>query len=153
MLSAKEFTIGTLADAKPGTLVLPKDQEGSAFMIGEINGEACAIFLSGKYVFEGFLSAKVEDYSGIIIPNVSIEIDETSAIDPRAIPAVLGTVIRTKSTLGIRAKLDDFSSRRTIVSWETNLPEIQNQEASFARWQMVLGTGQTKRVLMQFNRG
>ena len=84
------------------------------------------------------------------MPNVAIEIDETSILDASE-GQPLGVLVRKHTRLSIRAQRDPHRSASTIAI-VADLPACHaNESAAFARWQIVVGEGLSKRVLKTFD--
>lgn len=143
MLAAEEFTVGTLGDAAPLSLILPRNKYEGTVLIGKFKELPAAVFLEGQYAFHFFESADNTSWRGLIIPNVRVEVDETSVGDH----GDLGTLIRKSTTLGIRAKRDGGFDDGTTVVLHDGLADTGDQRASFQNWQIVVGTGMDKRIL------
>ncbi|GGA91249.1 hypothetical protein GCM10011491_19070 [Brucella endophytica] len=146
MLSPNEFTVGTFASATPLSLILPRVKYEETVLVGHIDSVAMAVFLSGSYAFDFFESAN-ENWGGLIIPNVRIEVDETDLFNPDQTGASLGTVIRKDTRLIIRARRERFSGPSTEITLHDGLASAEELRAGFNKWQVVIGEGLSKRVL------
>ncbi|MFS8047030.1 hypothetical protein [Rhizobium sp. BR 314] len=149
MLSPEEFTVGTFGSAQPLSLILPRTQYEATVLIAHINKAPAAIFLSGLHAFQYFESAGNDSWKGLIIPNVRVEVDETSVFDPNQISIPLGTLIRIDTRLTIWAKGERSFDASTSATLCDDLPSTGEFRAAFSRWQIVIGEGQEKRVLWQ----
>lgn len=145
MLSAREFTVGAFKDASPTSLVLPRTDHEQTVIIGQIENKPAAVFLSDRYQYEFFLTAESENWHGLIVPNVLIEVDETSCFDP-SYGNPLGAVIRAGTCLSIRAKTNRSMSAG-YVTLQDDLPSTGDYRVGFSRWHIVLGEALSKRVL------
>ncbi len=152
MLSAKEFTVGTLADAKPLSLMLPRTKHEATVLVGQTENSPAAVFLGGQYNFHSFECSEAINWRGLLIPNVRVEVDETSLFDPQFVSASLGILVRTDTKLIVYAKAEQ-SYRRLRVILETDLPTTHDLAAGFSRWRIVIGEGQDKRVLREIDTG
>lgn len=153
MLSASEFTIGSIGSAAPLTLVLPRNMYEETILIGQCTNGPAALFLSGSDQFRWFESAGNEHWHGLLIPNVNIEIDEASIFDPSQLRAKSGTVVRTGTQLVAQAKansIHSFSGLEPVVL-EDDLPPALEEAAGFLRWQITLGLGRKRRVLHEIS--
>lgn len=153
MLAAREFTVGTLAEAVPGTLVLPRTRYESAFLVGE-RGGVVAIFLDGDCPFSSFPSAKAENWKGLLIPGVELIVDHDSLFDPDNERAPPGSVVRGANYLAVTAKSGDrYASHDTIrINLQDDLSESPSAlKAGFLHWQLVLGSGLERRVLFEID--
>ncbi len=148
MLSLSEFTVGSIGQATPLTLVLPRSRYEDTFLIGHGSNAPAALFLSGDHQFKWFESAGNESREGLLIPNVRIEVDETSVFHPSELRPEFGTIVRKGTQLVAHATNATRSlSRPESFVLEDGLPSTSNVEVSFLRWQIVLGSGREKRVL------
>jgi hypothetical protein len=146
MLSPDEFTAGTFSHAHPLSLILPRTKHEAAALIGSTRGAPAAILISGQFAFHAFFSADNYSWKGLIVPNVRIEVDETSLFDPDQQATPLGSVIRTAQSLVIRGRAENGSGQIMPVTLHDGLPET-DLKAAFSQWQVVIGQGSEKRVL------
>ena len=147
MLSASEFTVGSIGQATPLSLVLPRHEHEETILIAQCQSGPAAFFLSERERFKWFESSGNNHWHGLIIPNVRIEVDETSVFDPSRTEARPGTVIRHGTQLVAKAKgLRAFSGVDSIIL-KDGLAETSSESAGFSRWQVVLGVGPEKRML------
>lgn len=151
MLSPFEFTVGNIGAAKPLSLLLTSNSQKMALLVGQYQGKAAAVFLLGEYQAHFLQSEGNENIDGLIVPNVNIEIDETSFIDTYRTEIPLLSVIRTDTQLVIAAKSEHSPfSPRSIVLYD-NLASVGTKKAAFTKWQVVLGEGANKRILWTAN--
>lgn len=153
MLTAGEFAVGTLAEAAPGTLVLPRTKYESTFLVGD-RGGPIAMFLDGDYLFSSFPTKDVDNWKGLLIPGVELIVDHASLFDPDDERALLGSVVRGGTYLAITAKSGDrYGFQDAIrISLCDDLPKSpSNLKAGFLHWQLVLGSGQERRVLFDMD--
>ena len=81
MLLPAEFSVAYIGDATAGlTLILPRDHYDEPILVTCASGSPYAIFL-GQNKFAGFECTNNNSFGGILIPNVSIEINEDSIFD------------------------------------------------------------------------
>lgn len=149
MLAVDEFIPGTLSNAEPLTLVLPRDQHESVVLVVSGEGTKTAVVLDADSQFTSFDCADNTAWAGLMIPRVRIELDEASVFLPHRRGEPLGAMIRWGATLTIVCKGDWASQRSHVVVADGLLPAEQDQQAGFLRWQVVLGEGAEKRVLHQ----
>lgn len=76
MLSASEFSVGCLADATGLSLVMPRNKYEDLCLVTSVNNVAVAICLDGDQKFSSLPCADNEAWKGLIVPGVSIEVDE-----------------------------------------------------------------------------
>jgi hypothetical protein len=157
LLSPAEFTVGALTGAPHMSLVIPHDEHSGCFFPLRLEGRGTfAVFLTGEDRFRFFHYGRPDDeedahfLKGIVISQIAIELDETSAYDPDSGNRALGSLIRTQERLEIIVR-----SARERVGQTMSLPIITElpgceagARAAFTRWRIVLGEGQEKRELV-----
>lgn len=150
MLALSQFFPGILADAPLGSMILPRDKYERCGIVASHKDEPFFVILGDEHRFRGFPSKDNTSHKGLIIPAVSFEIDETSLVpmDPWDTP--LGCIVCTESVVGIRAEMIGARSQGIVVAMLGAIPS-SSIEAAFTRWQISLGTGQDKRVLMKID--
>ena len=157
MLSPAEFTVGTLTGAPHMSLVIPHDERSGYLVPLRLEGRGTfAVFLTGEDRFRFFHYERPDDEEdayflrGIMISQIAIELDETSAYDPDSGNRPLGSLIRTQDKLEIIVR----SARERVgptmsLPIMTDLPACETSaRAGFTRWRIVLGEGQEKRELV-----
>lgn len=151
MLAPEEFTVGTFASASVGSLILPRNKHEATAIVGLIDDAPTAVFLGDRFQFHYFPTAGSENWSGLIIPNVRVEVDELTAFDPAYGNSPLGTVVRAATQLSIYAKTERSFGRHGVVPLVSNLPATYNGSVGFTKWQVVLGAGPEKRILLKID--
>lgn len=147
MLKATEFAVGHLGDASPLSLMLPRTKYEEVILVGNVEGIATAVILSGQHQFLCFAGAGNTNWKGLIIPNVHIEVDETSLFDPDASGTPPGSIVRRDTRLTIHAREERPFGSGTAVTLQDSLPSAERLRAGFTQWQIVVGEGTSKRVL------
>jgi hypothetical protein len=150
MLSPEEFIAGKFESALFGSLILPFDDSEFAALIGVLKDEPTAIFLNTQFKFYFDAIVDLTNRVGLIIPNVRIEVDETSCFNT-AYSRPLGTAVRTSDQLGIFCKRERNIGRHEIVTVVTGLQPMGEVSVGFAKWQIVLGLGLEKRTILKFD--
>lgn len=151
MLTPEEFTVGTFASAPVGSLILPRNKHEATAVVGLLDEAPTAVLLGDRFQFHYFPTAGSENWSGLIIPNVSVEVDESTAFDPAYGNSSLGTLVRAASQLSICAKTEGSFGRHGTVPLVSNLPTTYEGGVGFTKWQVVLGIGPDKRVLLKID--
>jgi len=149
MLAPEEFTVGAFASAPAGSLILPRNKHEATAIIGLLDEAPTAVFLRDQFQFHYFNTAGSENWSGLIIPNVRVEVDESTAFDPRHIGSPLGAVVRAATELGLYAKTERSFGQSRAVSLASNLPPTFDAGVGFTKWHVVLGAGPDKRILLK----
>jgi hypothetical protein len=152
MLKPSECFSGTLADITRLSLVLPREKYERHFLIVPFADKMHVIFLGIAERFESFERTRDTPWSGLIVPNVEIELDETSAsvFDAQSQYAPPGALVRVKDRLQIAAKFADrhHAMPGTQIPILAGLPPCsENSAVGFKRWKIVLGEGEAKRML------
>jgi hypothetical protein len=146
MLAANEFTVGTLANAEPLSLILPRTEYEETALVGHTSDGPAVVFLSGSRPFDWFPCVGNTHWKGLIIPQVRIEVGVASVFEPDSISGNIGAVIRTGTQLVIRARPIPPNGYAQIVLEDGHSP-TQDFVAGFTTWQVVIGSGHDKRVL------
>ena len=147
MLSPSEFTVGKIGAAKPLSLILPTSKYEETILVGQFNEVAMAVFLSGQHKSQFFESEGNEQWGGLIIPSVRVEIDETSFVDAYSSGVPPLSVIRTDKRLALATKKERSFGRSIQVVLHDDLMSAGEFQAAFTNWQIVLGEGQNKRIM------
>lgn len=151
MLAPEEITAGTFASAPAGSLILPRNRYETTAIVGLLDGAPTAVLLGDRFQFHYLPTAGSENWSGLVIPNVRVEVDESTAFDPAHGNSPLGTVVRAATHLSIYAKTERSFGRHQAVKLASDLPDTDGGGVGFARWQVVLGAGSEKRVLLKIH--
>jgi hypothetical protein len=106
----------------------------------------------GRFNFHFFECRDNTHRKGLLIPDVRIEVDETSLFDPDRLSAHLGTVIRIDTRVVVSVTNERFfgDSRVTL---EADLPLAHDLSAAFSKWHIVIGEGRNRRVLRKIDTG
>ncbi|SSC73522.1 unnamed protein product [Ciceribacter sp. T2.26MG-112.2] len=86
----------------------------------------------------------------MIIPSVSIQVDEVSLVPNDSWDTPRGSIVCAEGVVGIRAEMTGARSHGIVVAILGAIPPSPI-EAAFTRWQITLGAGQDKRVLMKID--
>jgi len=148
MLSVDEFTIGSLDEAEPLSLMLPRTKYEERILIGRAGQKRVALFLGPKDAFYAFEYDTNNNYSALIITGVTIEVDEATVFDPDFNNFPAGSLIRQGTSLCVQAVIDNRLQRTRTMPLIEGLAALPEQySAGFLRWHIVLGQGIEKRVL------
>lgn len=155
VLRPEEFTVGTLATAKPVSLLLPRGKYEQAFLVAGPEAEPFAVFLHpGQHRFHGFPSADAHNWSGLIIPDVSVELDQASLYDPSSYDVRLGSLVRSGDTLSVASHQERWMGRYSYQPLISGMPMIEERYgAAFMRWRITIGEGIDRRVLLTVDAG
>ena len=107
-----------------------------------------AIRIDRGYRFVAIDCADNTNYKGLLIPNVRIEVDETSVYDTAGNYAPPGMVVRQNDGLFVAASADRMRMRSDLFALQRGLAASGvNLSAGFSKWQIVLGDAHRQRVL------
>ncbi|WP_066812723.1 hypothetical protein [Sphingomonas asaccharolytica] len=152
MLSPSEFIAGTIEGITAPALILPRTSYETAALVMKLDDRLVGIELQREeYLFHAWTADRAEDWSGVIVPDVRIEVDETSAFNPQE-ENVLGAAIRKENQLAILTlhSANRGFQTRFLVPVVSDLPACAKRySVGFRRWQIVLGEGLDKRVLKE----
>ena len=151
MLSPSDFSVGSFPEAEGLTLMLPRTQHEEPILIADASGVKVAIYL-GKHKYDACPCGDSHGWNGLLIADVSIELDETSLFDPGRDDAPLGALVREGVSLNMIAKIIDnhHIQRAQPITIIAGLPPCREREsAGFTKWQIVLGEGEEKKVLFR----
>ncbi len=147
MLSPSEFTVGKVNSAKPLSLIQPTNSYEETLLVGQSDEATVAVFLSGPYKATLFETKENTAFGGIIIPNVQIEIDETSVVNLTRNDVPLLAVVRAGTRLEVLARSNQgFMDPKSVALYD-NLESAGGFKAAFTRWQVVVGEGENKRII------
>jgi hypothetical protein len=149
MLSAYEFTVGTLESAAPLSLLLPRTKYEASVLVGHGENGPVAVVLSGQFAFYRLETRGSENWKGLIVPNVRVEVDEGSLFSPDHEGNTLGAVLRLDTRLVVSAKDERYTGRAAFVCIYNDLAPTGEHKAGFRRWHVVIGQGTDKQVLWQ----
>jgi hypothetical protein len=149
VLTAAEFSVGSIGEALGLTLVLPRNKHEHTVLIAHAPGYPAAVVLDGSSLFASFDCTGNTNWKGILIPNVAIEVDEQSVFDPDYDRTPLGTVIRAGTELSITVRPDNTFPRQIVrLPVQAELPPCgEGMAAAFRRWRVVIGEELDKREL------
>jgi hypothetical protein len=152
MLAPNEFFPGCLRDADSFSLFLPTRRHDFSALVSNVSGALTAIVLEGNHQFLAFDCSNNVTWRGILVPNVSIEVDEGSVIDLDRYDVPRGVLIRRSSELCIAAREDGgLRTARTIPLIGNLRAGREDSDIGFATWRIVLGEGHDKRELKTFS--
>ena len=150
MLSVSEFFTGTISEAPVASLILPRSKNDRCGIIASFKDAPIFVILGDDHRFQAFPSADNSSHKGLIVPDVGIEVDETSIGEHDSWDTPLGSIVCAEQEIGIRiAWIGQLSRGRTLAKLASIPPS--SVEASFSRWQITRGSGADKRILMKID--
>lgn len=116
-------------------------------------GSPIAICLDGDHRFWSLPCTGNTAWKGIIVPNVRIELDETTLFDSEERYPPLGAMVRRGTELTIVAKGDrDRHLGNAHFAMIVGLsPSREDMAAGFSRWNVVLPRGEERLVLKKID--
>lgn len=150
MLTIDEFSAGDLSTMKPVSLLRPISSHDREVLVAGSDDMPIAVILHDEYAYRWFETSGSSDWTGLIIPNLRIELEETSAFDARHERPSLGCAVRRGSELAICTRQQDGTGI-AYIPLIAGLPSLGEYKVGFARWQLVLGEGERKRIIRKFD--
>ena len=153
MLSPEEFSVGNAKDARGLTLLLPRGPYERPLLIVESEDKKIAVILDQEFPFSMFDLDSAESWTGVLIPDVRVEVDERSVVDTDGFFIPSGLIVRERDYLAL--KTDTGASRgrpqHCKLVLTSGLPMCSEpHSAGFSKWRIVLGEGLHKRTLREF---
>lgn len=156
MLDPSECLVSHIGAANQMTLVLPRSRYEHRCLIVMCDGKPFAVCLDdvnqlGR--FRAFQCDQNDAWNGLHIPGVRIELDETSLYDVDGYHVPLGSMVRSDDKLEIRVNMDGprYATCAPLILLDGLPPSAPHISACFMKWQVVLGEGDDKRVLLQID--
>ncbi len=146
MLTANQFTVGSLADALPLSLVMPRRPGGPFVLVGWRGEEVVGVFVGPENRFRSIRCAGTANWVGLIVSNVRVEVDPISMFDPNYDDVPSGALVRRDTRLVAQAARESMSGP-LVVTLADELDDAGTEEAGFGHWQIVVGEGLDKQVL------
>ncbi len=152
MLRPNEFFVGSVADAKPLSCVLPRGRPSDfpVLVCGE-NDKPNALALAGNSQYRGFSASELKTRVGIVVPNIVVEIDEMSCFHPVYVEPPVGALLRTANRLDVCAKGEGHWHDTIRMLVLGSLLDSGAEEAGFTRWSIVIDEGVDKRTLFSID--
>lgn len=154
MLNPSDCFIAPISAAKEMTLVLPRADYEHRCLIVMCEAKPLAICLDELPQIGRFFAFKCDEndnWHGLHIPGVRIELDETSLIDAGGHYAPRGAMVRQEDKLSLVVQSEgNYQTQRSYAAIYENLPPCTpNMSAGFRKWQIVLGESTRRQVLWQ----
>lgn len=152
MLDPSEVFVAPICAAREMTLVLPRSEYEHRCLIVTAGEKPIAICLDELQRIGRFLAFECDEndnWKGMHIPGVRIELDETSLHDAEGRYAPRGSMVRVEDRLTLWVELEgQYQTRSHAITIHDKLPPCApHMSACFMKWQIVLGEGEDKRVL------
>lgn len=151
MLAPHEFFIGPISQATGLTFVRVRGSRDWPMLVSDATGKRTAVFLDGEFVFSAFDCEQNTHWSGILVPNVRVEVDDTVIAPEGAFSAPLGALVRKDTRLLMVTKYDHGRTTSMVLAAELP-PCADGARAVFVKWRILLGQGLNQRELMSIDR-
>ena len=150
-----EIWVGSIASVSELALVLPRRKHDETLLISRGGDGFWAIVLDfGKHQYRSFqISGDGVGRKGIIVPEIKIEVDQTSIFDTN-LEFELGSMIREDDKLSILVQTNGaygFGDEQHVQIMDGLRSCDDNQSAGFKKWRVILGEGERQRVLWEVN--
>lgn len=148
MFSATDFHVGSLVDAQPLSLLLPRSAREEPMLVASYSSIATAVFLTGEYRFRFFPCEGNTHWAGLIVPSVRLEVDFDSVFSLQDRNPGAGDVVRVGPELTLMGLAESGRHLKSIVV-ESALPNAA-ESAGFASWRIVQGEPGHENVMFEF---
>ncbi|AYJ86912.1 hypothetical protein D3Y57_14390 [Sphingomonas paeninsulae] len=151
MIEPSAIVYGSLKIAERLSLIIPVGSAEGTFIVGEKDGALAACFLDAND-FGVIPTEKGENWSGLHIRGVSIEVDTASAIDEMYHTPPRGAVIRAADKLFLRGVIqtpNSFKEPYTMVLLDGLPVSGEGTKLGFAKWSIVRWVGNEKEILFE----
>ncbi|WP_299193254.1 hypothetical protein [uncultured Erythrobacter sp.] len=143
------FAKARLSSAECLSLVLGTNNYEYDFIVSDAGGPPTAILLNGDHSFTSFLSGAAHNHAGIIIKDISFEVDLDTNPGRDLTSSPPGALVRKSCGLYIRstpqAGIQRYGHCEQLVAGLGECAE--NEAVSYTRWAVVHGKGRDKKVL------
>jgi hypothetical protein len=150
MLKPEDFVAGSFPEAAEDlTLILPRRAAEHRILITGATGDKIAVYLD-RPGYEATPCGDSRSRKGLVVPNVRIQVDETSLFDPDDDDAPFGALVREGRTLSVISRTTDgyHPSHAEAVCLVNDLPPCADRvSVGFRRWSILLGEGEACRTL------
>lgn len=150
-----EFTkVGTLAEAVAPALLFPPDYAGQPLLIVGEGDKKTAVFVGKERSWEAFLctDAHADSWKGLLIENVTFEVDLGSVYEFDHDETAVGTLIRTGAlaTVVVRTEVHGVHHVAQIPVIDGLPHSSDGPMAGFRKWSVVVGRGEERIELAKF---
>ncbi len=150
MLPISEIMAGDVAQAPLGSLILPRSAREQPGMIGKVEDVPYFVFLSPTNNFGAFKQSVRPRNPGIIVPKISIEVDESTVGAYDAWETRAGSFVIEEGKAGVLA---GDTQTEGLGRFVVTVADVAKSEVSlaFSKWKVVLVTGSEKKVLLSID--
>jgi hypothetical protein len=151
MLRPEDFLVATLKDSTGISLFLARHSYERSALVVRSSDHFVAVCLDKdpSSAFRSFECSGNDAWSGLLVPNISIEVDATKLCEPNVIEIPVGALIRHDDKLSIVTRHACGFGVPNIVPLYFGLQvSAPGLSAGFYKWTVGLGSGQDRRVLL-----
>lgn len=144
------FGFGKLNTARSNSFLVAVSRYGSSFLIG--GGEdPVAIMIEGAHAGHSMLVSQGENFEGMTVSPVQIEVDRDSAYIMRGIQRPLLSIIRHSKGVGIIAQPErtTYGRHSPCVIWVGDALETNEDAVGFTSWNAFVLIGKERHMLHQ----
>lgn len=131
-------------------LFIPLDRPEDRMIVG-CGPDPYAVFLGGKWRGECIALRRAENWEGMAIVGVGVEVDWSTAFRPDSNGKKSLTVIGRGDSLGVMADLKERHGypQRITVTLDDEERSAEGTRLGFHRWRIVIGQGTEKITLVE----
>lgn len=144
-LDPQKTRFAKITEIKGPALLIPHERPEDLLFVG--GGEdPFACLLTGEWKGEGFRTRTVEDWEGLAIEDVKLEVDLSSVVSPDRGEKRLLTAVRRGTTVGLFIKHKERGFPQTITcDVSSDLPAgSSDTRVGFTRWRLIVEEGDEK---------
>jgi hypothetical protein len=129
------------------SFIWPRKKRGQKILASPPSLGGYAIFLDGEHEYQAFQYVDNSVWSGVIVPNISIELDLSSAFDDYG-QRVGGCITRSGSKLCLNASIRSGQYGFDDCEKVTLIDQLENSnlEVHFSRWRILRQVSNDNRV-------
>lgn len=142
------FGFGKLSQAPTLSILVSVSKYANSFLVGG-GDDPIAIMIDGAHEGHFMKVHEGENFKGMTISGVKIEVDHESAYVVRGIQRPLMSVVRHRNGVGIIAQPEarTYGRHNPCIVWEGQPLDPAEDSVGFTRWNAFVMVGDTKHVL------
>lgn len=145
MVPASVVRPTTLAGITTPAAVIPVEDYGEPFVVVGKGADATACFIGENHTFETMPAVDNQNWKGLAIEGLQVEVDMNSAYSLEAKHPMIGSIVRSGTKLLLVAKARDGHGFQEVRRFpvQDDLPEgADGVSIAFRRWRLVLRDGE-----------
>ena len=133
-----------LSTVSPVGILLPLDRYDGHFIVAGSGSDVFACFLGEEHRFEGFLAASAEDWKGLAVEGLEIQVDLDSATSLDGSYPRPGSVVRRGSELQlvVTVRNNGFRDTRRVLLADGLPAASDDEQVAFGRWKAIVREGE-----------